>query len=351
MRGVAIFGLMALAACSDALDQDTTAGQVIAVAEGQPSTVSLVSAGNFAVSQTIALPAGASGPVSGLENALIVPIVGGVAVIDLAQSVTAVSGIVSLAPSGISRGSAIQDDAVAWLTYDMTAPPAAKPHAVWRVNYRTGDTASVGFGANPKAVALAAGHIFVVTVGAGDVSWLTVLDTALTTGSPRITVVDSIPLTGLNARGITLGGDGYLYVASGGPLTGGGATPGRLSIVDPLLRLEVAVVNGLGEGLGAPVYHPSGRILIPSSDGIVEVNPATRSLTRGPSNGVKPDGDSPNVLVVDQRGRLYALVDHCADPGAPPGAVHVLSPPPEYTLRTTIRIGSCPVGAATAAIP
>ena len=342
MRGLAIFGLMALAACSDALDQDTTAGQVIAVAEGQPSTVSLVSAGDFAVSQTITLPAGASGPVSGLENTLIVPIVGGVAVIDLAHSVTAVNGIVPLVPGGTSRGSALQDDAVAWLTYDMPAPPAATPHAVWRVNYRSGDTASLGFGANPKAVALAAGQVFVVTVGAGNVSWLTVLDTALTTAMPRIVIVDSIPLTGMNAGGITLGGDGFLYIVS---------SDGRLAIVDPELRLEVAVVNGLGDRLGTPVYHPSGRVIIPSANGIVEVNPATRSVTLGPSKGIKPAGDAPSVLVVDQRGRVYALVDHCAEPAQPPGAVLVLSPPPDYTLRTSIPIGSCPVGAATAAIP
>jgi hypothetical protein len=216
------------------------------------------------------------------------------------------------------------------------------PAGVWRVSYRSGDTASVSFAANPKALAIAAGNVFVVTVGGGGASWLTVIDTALTTGSPSIAVVDSISLTGLNAGGVTLGGDGFLYVVS---------SQGRLSIVDPVLRLELAVVNGLGGGLGTPVYHPSGRILIPSVNGILEVNPATRSLTRGPSNGIKPDGDYPNVLVVDQRGRLYGLVDHCADPTDPPGAVHVLSPPPEYTLRTTIRIGSCPVGAAAAAIP
>ena len=344
MRGVAIFGLMALAACSDALDQDTTAGQVIAVAEESPFKVSLVSAANLAVSQSIPLPDGTVvGPVSGLGSVLIVAVAHGIAVIDLTQSTTSVTRFVQLAPGGSpASGSAIQDDAVAWLTYDMPAPPAATPHAVWRVNYRTGDTASVGFGANPKALAIAAGNVFVVTVGAGGASWLTVIDTALTTGSPGIAIVDSIPLTGLNAGGITLGGDGYLYVVS---------NDGRLAIVDPALRLEVAVVNGLGDQLGTPVYHPSGRVLIPSADGILEVNPATRSVTRGPSKGIKPAGDSPNVLVVDQRGRLYALVDHCADPSDPPGAVYVLSPPPEYTLRATIPIGSCPVGAATAAMP
>ena len=238
-----------------------------------------------------------------------------------------------------------------WVTYEMPFPPLPYPYAVWRINYVTGDTASVGFAANPRAVALAKGEVFVVTVGAGDVSWLTVLDTALAAAPPRISIVDSIPLTGLNAGGIVLGGDGYLYVVSSGPLTSGGATEGRLSIVDPVARAEVAVVNGLGNSLGPPVYHPSGRIVIPSVNGILEVNPATRSVTRGPSNGIKPGGEYPNMFVVDQRGRVHALVDHCATPSPQPGAIQVLSPPPAYTLLETIQIGSCPVGAAAAIMP
>lgn len=343
MRRVAIFGVMALAACSDALDQDTTAGQVVAVAESQPATVSLVSAENFVVSHAIALSGGSTGSVSGLGSVLIVPMIGGVGVIDLSHSLTTVTELVPLGSGGFGRGSAIQDDAVAWVSYEM-------PYAVWRINYRSGDTVSVGFAANPRALAIAAGNVFVVTVGAGDVSWLTVIDTSLAAGS-SISIVDSVPLTGLNAGGITLGGDGYLYVVSSGPLTGGGATEGRLAIVDPVSRRELAVVNGLGGQLGPPVYHPSGRVLIPSGNGILEVNPVTRSVTHGPTKGIKPAGDYPNVLVVDQRGRVYALVDHCADPSQPPGAVHVLSPPPNYAVITTIRIGSCPNGAAAAAIP
>lgn len=335
MRGVAIFGLMALAACSDALDQDTTAGQVIAVAEESPFKVSLVSAANLAVSQSIPLPDGTVvGPVSGLGSVLIVAVAHGIAVIDLTQSTTSVTRFVQLAPGGGSLGTAIQDDAIAWIAY--------QPSAVWRVNYRTGDTASVGFAASPRALAIAMGNVFVATVAAGGASWLTVIDTALTTGSPALAIVDSIPLTGLNAGGITLGGDGYLYVVS---------NDGRLAIVDPALRLEVAVVNGLGDQLGTPVYHPSGRVLIPSADGILEVNPVTRSVTRGPTRGIKPAGDSPSVLAVDQRGRLYALAGNCVRPSQSPGAVYVLSPPPEYTLRATIPTGPCPVGAATATMP
>jgi sugar lactone lactonase YvrE len=350
MKRVAMLGLMALAACSDALEQDTTAGQVIAVTEYLTATASLVSAENLVVTHTITLPSPASGFVSGLGSVLIVPIVGGATVIDLTRSFTPVNGLFPLAAGTFGRGSAIQDSAVAWVTYEM--PFALLPSGtVWRVNYRTGDTASIAFADNPKAIAIAAGKVFVVTVGAGDVSWLTVIDTILAAGSPRISIVDTVPLTGLNAGGITLGRDGYLYVVSSGPLAGGGATEGRLSIVDPVSRVEVAVVNGLGEALGPPLYHSSGRVLIPSVNGILEVNPATRSVTIGPSKGIKPAGNYPNVLVADQRGQLYALVDHCADPNQPPGAVQVLSPPPAYSLLKMIEIGSCPVGAAAAQLP
>jgi hypothetical protein len=121
--------------------------------------------------------------------------------------------------------------------------------------------------------------------------------------------------------------------------------------VDPVSRLELAVVNGLGDGLGPPLYHSSGRVLIPSVNGILEVDPARRSVTTGPSKGINPGGVHSSVLTVDQRGNIYALVSHCADPARPPGAVQVLSPPPAYSLLNTIGIGSCPVGAAAAQLP
>src|ERR1041384_8327236 len=96
MTRAAILGLLVVAACSDALEQDTTAGQVIAVAETQPFTVALVSADNLVVSQSIPLPAGASGSVSGLGSVLIVPNGPSVAILDLALSSTAVSRVVLL---------------------------------------------------------------------------------------------------------------------------------------------------------------------------------------------------------------------------------------------------------------
>src|SRR5205807_7208091 len=69
-------------------------------------------------------------------------------------------------------------------------------------------------------------------------SWLTVID------PDRNTVVDSIALTGPgNAVAIEVGGDGLLYVLSAGA---GGTESARLSIVDPVLRIEVGSFSGLG---------------------------------------------------------------------------------------------------------
>jgi hypothetical protein len=344
----------ALAACSDALEQDTTAGQVVGVAEGAVTpTVTLVSAAELTVSHTIALrPLLGDGRVAGRGSVLIV--VGYlIAVIDLALHTDTVTNEVHVDPESVSGiAGAIQSDSVAWASYERSFPGIPTRYVVWRVNYRTNDTTSISFTANPRAIALGGNAVFVVSVADDDESWLTVLDTTLTNGSPRIKVLDSVPLTGLGARGITLGSDGYLYVTSSTPITGGRSTEGRLAIVDPVSRHEVAVINGLGDGLGSPVYHPSGRVLIPSVNGILEVDAARRSVTLGPGKGVKPAGDAPSFLAVDQGGRIYAVVGrHCGDPASPAGAVHVLSPPPDYDLTKTISIGPCPSGAAPATIP
>src|SRR5207237_679862 len=83
------------------------------------------------------------------------------------------------------------------------------------------------------------------------------------------------------------------------------AADGRLSIVDPKTRTEVAVLNGLGESPGAAAFHPTGgRLLIASAlEGILEVNTSIRAVTRGPSNGIKPEGDGVSGLAIDLRDR------------------------------------------------
>ena len=111
MRRAAILCMISLAACSDALEQDTTAGQVVAVTEAQSRTMSLVSGDALVVSQVISLPSTPSGAVSSLESVLIAPLAGSVAVVDLTHSITAVTRNVPLVSGGFSRGSAIQDEA------------------------------------------------------------------------------------------------------------------------------------------------------------------------------------------------------------------------------------------------
>src|SRR2546422_2624286 len=46
-----VCGLVLATACSDALEQDTTAGQVVAVVNTDPATLSLVSASTFSRSE------------------------------------------------------------------------------------------------------------------------------------------------------------------------------------------------------------------------------------------------------------------------------------------------------------
>ena len=166
---------------------------------------------------------------------------------------------------------------------------------------------------------------------------LSVLDAA------TVQIVDSIPLSPVGGLAVSVGGDGLLYVIAKGPASG---SQGRLAIVDPATRTEVAVINGLGDPTGAVVQHPSGRLLVPSLQGILEVDPARRSVTRGPGNGVMPSGDYVVAIVLDQRGRVYGIRDHCADPVGHAGLVYVLSPPPSFDLLETVSVGACPVGAA-----
>src|SRR5438874_12222499 len=126
-------------------------------------------------------------------------------------------------------------------------------------------------------------------------------------------------------------------------------------LVDPQTRVEVAVLNGLGESPGAAAFHPAGsRLLVASAtEGILEVNASIRVITRGPGNGVKPGGNGVSGLAIDLRGRVYAVdaatlatPEFCAVSG---GVVHVLTAPPDYHEIHTATVGCGPTTAAVAA--
>ncbi len=340
-RSVVLAAALVAAACSDALEQDTTAGLEIAVVNTGSNTLSFVNATSFTSGLVVDLTPPTSTPTSLDTRGALVLVPMGTGNVLRAFSFGTISGpsLIALPTGSGATGVAIQSDSFAWV---------ANPNlnSVTRVNYRTGDTLpQTAVGAVPVALAIVGTRVFVVNSNApggtsAGPSWLTPFNCC------GLSIRDSIPLTGTNARAITLGNDGLLYVVLAGT---SGAADGKLSIVDPATRREVAVLNGLGESPGPAVYHPSGRLLIASAtEGILEVNTLTRAITRGPGAGVKPGGAGIAALALDPRGRVYAVA-----PGActSPGVVHILSGPPDYRALGTAPVGVCPAAAALAAQP
>ena len=339
---------LAASACSDALEQTSSAGQVIGVVNTSDRTLSLISATDFTVSTRTWQSATATpATIDGNGNAFLVPLGDADAVaVDRLLGPCGPGAlcanpdyILLLAAGSGATGVAIQDDSIAWV---------ANPNlnTVTRVNYVNGDTMSLAVGVHPQAVAILGTRVYVVNANlagsspAGP-SWLTSFECC------GVRTPDSIPLTGTNARFAVAGDDSLLYVVAAGHA---GLADGKLSIVDPVSRTEVAVLNGLGESPGAAAFHPTGgRLLIASlAEGILEVNTTIRSITRGAGDGVKPGGNGVSGLAIDLRGRVYAV-----DPGscAAAGTVHVLTAPPNYNEIRTVTVGVCPTTAAVAATP
>jgi DNA-binding beta-propeller fold protein YncE len=349
MRRLVFLTLTLATGCSDALEQKSSTGQVIGVVNSGARTLSLVSATDFSVSTRDWQRASATpSTIDGRGNVFLVPLGQADAVgVDRLLGPCGPGAlcvqpdyVLSLAAGSGATGVAIQDDSIAWI---------ANPNlnTVTRLNYLRYDTLSVAVGAHPQAVAMVGTRVFVVNgnlTGATPAgpSWLTSFDCC------GVSTRDSIPLTGTNARFAVVGNDSLLYVVASGHA---GAADGKLSIVDPQARLEIAVLNGLGELPGAAAFHPAGsRLLVASAtEGILEVNTSIRAITRGPGNGVKPGGHGVSGLAIDLRGRVYAV-----DPGgcaAAAGTVHVLTAPPDYREIHTVAVGVCPTTAAVAATP
>ena len=337
MKRLLVCGLFLAAGCSDALEQDTTAGQVVAVVNTDPATLSLVSASRFSAT-TFDLLNAASRPatVAGRVSVLAVPLPAVDSIVFLDFGSSGAGRRVPLAVGAGAAGVVIADESTAWVVNPNN------DRATW-VNYGTGDTTSIAVGPTPQAVAVTRRTLYVVNanlsgsvpVGPSSISWR-----ALGVAVQPVTL-PTIPLTGINAQFAVVGGDSLLYVVDRGSP---GAGDGKLSIVDPAINQEVVVINGLGELPGPAVFHPSGRLLIASEqEGILEVNTLTRTLVRGVGAGSKPGGHGVAALALDQRGRIYAL-----DRGdcTAPGVVHVLSAPPDYAELETVSVGACPSAAA-----
>jgi len=328
---VVVVALLA-AGCSDALEQQTTAGQVLAVSDSGARTITVVSASGFR-SRTVPLDTLAGRPMGiGVQgNVLVVAMSTGgtVAVVHLSASADSVVKVIPLGGAPLPWAVTVQNDSVAWVTY-VDNP------IVTRLNYRTGDAVDLTLGATARSTIVTAGWVFV----AAGANQLAVLDPV------TVTLVDSISLSGANPSFVTLGADSLIYVVNvGNPVL---LKTGSVSVVDPMGRRELVLINGLGSGPGPAVYHPSGRLLVAAHDsGLVEVNTLDRSVTRAPGAGPLV-GAFITGVAVDNEGRVYATGGgDCTAPGA----VYVLSPPPDYNEIQTVTAGACPFAPAMATQP
>jgi len=225
-------------------------------------------------------------------------------------------------------------------------------NVVTRVDYSSGDTASVDVGQYPRDAILTRGRLFVVngnvercplgTCSLGP-SWLTVVDPQANTRSAGR---DSIPLPSQgNARSATLGGDGLIYVVNTGDQSS--ETPGRLSIVDPIRREEVGSFSGFGFVPAVAASDGGERLFLTSErDGLMEFNTRTRRVVRGAAEAIHLNDIV--TAAVDSRGRIYG-VEAAGCGSGQPGRLRVLRP--DLTEARSLLLGVCPTAAAIVLLP
>jgi hypothetical protein len=316
--------------------------EVLLVVNSTANTLSIVPVEN--TGQVVSVPLGGTTPtpvgVSARKDVALVPLGldNAVAVVDL-RSAT-VARIIPLPANSGATGSVILDDSIAYV---------ANPNlnTVSRVNYLTGGTEDVQVGVYPQNVSFTRGKVFVlngnlVNFAPAGPSWLTVIDPAT---NARATGGDSIPLTGPgNADFAEVASDGLLYVMNTGSYSSG---EGRLSVVDPLARTELASHAGLGTGPGNLAFDGGSHLFISSfSEGVMEFDLDSNKVVRGAGHGIPVPGNS--AVAADSKGRLYAIESGPCS-GGQPGKAHVFDA--TLTEVRTITLGECPSGATVVQIP
>jgi hypothetical protein len=264
-----------------------------------------------------------------------------VAVINLAEEGSVL--VYALPPGVGAAGAAFVNDTLAYIANPFS-------NRATRLNLSTGDTVSVAVGKTPTAVAVTRGRVFVANANLepscpgplpcvlGE-SWLTVID------PERNTVLDSIPLPGPgNANNMLVGPDGLIYVMSAGP---GGVEPGRLSIVDPVLRQEVGSFGGFGELPGRLATDGRERLFIVSqTEGLMEFNTRTRRVVRGEGAGIPLQNGI--AAAVDAGAQVYA-VESGSCTGGGVGRVRIFRP--DLTEARVVPLGDCSSDAAIVNLP
>jgi hypothetical protein len=334
--------LFVLAACADTTDPLPPADEVLLVVNSTESSLSIIPVESPGTGVTVPLGGTTPTPVSvaardgialvpmGLDNTVVV--------VDLRTA--QVINTISLPAGSGATGAAIISDSIAYV---------ANPNlnTVTQVNLVTGDTASVRVGVYPQAIVFTRGRLFVlngnlVNFSPAGPSWITVIDPVT---NAKATGIDSIPLPGPGNAGFAdVASDGLIYVMSTGSFSG---PEGRLHIVDPVGRAEVANFGGFGIAPGAIAADDGERLFVSSfGEGLMEFNTRTRTVVLGAGNGVSVPGNS--AVEVDDAGRIYAISTGPCQ-GGQVGVAHVLRS--NFTESGTINLGECAIIAAITLIP
>ncbi len=267
-----------LIGCADTNAPPPEPLELLLVVNRQGSSLTIVSVDGLDSPTTVPLGGVGASPttVAAREGIAVVPLgdADQLAVVDLIGRT--LMNRIQLAEGSGATGAAMVSDSIAYV-----ANP--RLNTITRVNVFTGATAEVPVGVSPQGFAVARGRLFVLngnldqTGEPAGPSWLTVINPA-TNGLAA--GVDSIPLTGPgNAAFATVGGDGLLYVINRGRTL---PAEGRLSVVDPLERTEVASFAGLGLLPGDLATDGRSRVFVSSyTEGLLEFNPDSNAVVRG----------------------------------------------------------------------
>jgi hypothetical protein len=335
-----VLSAAALCACAETAAPPPAPEEMVVVLNTTGATLSLLPVSAPAQVSTIPLGAADVQPTSVATRGgtAVVPLEGrdAVALVDLraGQLVHAIS----LQPGAGVAGAALVDDSVAYVSNSSL-------NSLTRVNLATGDTASLAVGNTPQQVVFTRGRLLVLNANldslgkpAGE-SWISVVDPA---AGDRGALIDSIPLIGPgNAQFSAVASDGLVYVIQGGDPS---IDEARLSVVDPVRRLELASFGGFGFGPGALTADGEDRLLISSrTEGLMEFDTAERVVVRGEGDGIPVPANT--GVAVDSQGRIYALEAGCSENGS----VHILRP--DYSEIRSVAVGQCATQLLLARVP
>jgi hypothetical protein len=331
-----------LLGCADTNAPPPEPLELLLVVNRQGRSLTIVSVDGADTPTTVPLGASGATPtgVAAREGIAVVPlgVEDAVAVVDLIGR--RLVHVVPLPAGSGATGAVMVSDSVAYV-----GNPGL--NTISRVNVFTRETAEVPAGVFPQGFAFARGRLFVLngnldqTGEPAGPSWITVINPA--TNGPA-TGIDSIPLTGPgNAAFATVAANGFIYVVNRGRTT---PAEGRLSVVDPLERAEVASFAGLGLLPGDLATDGQARVFVSSfTEGLLEFNTDSNAVVRGESQGIQIPGNT--GVAVDSRRRVYAIeAGECA-PGRV-GVAHILDE--ELQEIGLIPLGRCSAGAAVVRI-